>query len=84
VQFWHLADRWGRVGPESIAIHVPLTHEMLAKLVGATRPTVTTALSRLAARDLLVRGADGIWRLSHRSHEALAPMPLEAATRVVS
>lgn len=84
VQFWHLAERWGRVGPESIAVHVPLTHEMLAKLIGATRPTVTTGLGRLAARGLLVRGADGVWRLSHESRNAVTPMPIEADTRLVS
>lgn len=84
VQFWHLAERWGRVGPECIAIPVPLTHEMLAKLVGATRPSVTTALGRLAARKLLVRAADGAWRLAHDSREALAPLPVEAGTRLVA
>lgn len=82
VQFWHLAERWGRVGPASISIPVPLTHEMLAKLVGATRPSVTTGLGRLAARGLLTRDADGLWLLSHDSREALAPLPLEPETRL--
>jgi CRP/FNR family cyclic AMP-dependent transcriptional regulator len=84
VQFWHLAERWGRVGPECIAIPVPLTHEMLAKLVGATRPSVTTGLGRLAARNLLVRDSGGAWRLAHDSREALAPLPVEAGTRLVA
>ena len=84
IQFWHLAERWGRVGPESISIPVPLTHQMLAKLVGATRPSVSTALGRLAARGLLVRKPDGVWRLNHRSREALAPMPVGIDTRLAS
>jgi CRP/FNR family transcriptional regulator, cyclic AMP receptor protein len=84
VQFWHLADRFGRVGPTGISIRLPLTHEMLGKLVGATRPSVTTALGRLAARGLLVRENGGMWRLSADSGEALAPMPVEADTQLVS
>jgi hypothetical protein len=82
VQFWHLAERWGRVGPDSISIPVPLTHDMLAKLVGATRPSVTTGLGRLATRGLLSREPDGQWRLSHGSREALAPLPLQPDTRL--
>jgi CRP/FNR family cyclic AMP-dependent transcriptional regulator len=84
VQFWHLAERWGRVGPGGISLVLPLTHEMLAKLVGATRPSVTTALGRLAARGLLVRQPDGMWELAREAAEALEPMPVEAGTRLVS
>jgi CRP/FNR family transcriptional regulator, cyclic AMP receptor protein len=64
VEFWHLAERWGRVGAERISLVMPVTHEMLAKLVGATRPSVTTALGRLAERELLLRDAEGVWLLS--------------------
>ena len=84
MQFWHLAERWGRVGPNGIAIAVPLTHEMLAKLVGATRPSVTTALGRLAARGVLVREPDGLWRLAHDSAEMLDPVPVDVDTRLAS
>lgn len=83
VQFWHLAERWGRVGPDSISIPVPLTHEMLAKLVGATRPTVTTGLGRLAARGLLARKSR-TWQLSHDSADALGPMPLQPETQLTA
>jgi CRP-like cAMP-binding protein len=44
---WHLAERWGVVLPGAVRIDVPLTHSVLARLVGARRPTVTTALQRL-------------------------------------
>lgn len=82
VQFWHLAERWGRVAPDDISIPVPLTHEMLAKLVGATRPSVTTGLGRLAARGLVVREHRGVWRLRHDSREALEPLPVQPDTRL--
>jgi CRP/FNR family transcriptional regulator, cyclic AMP receptor protein len=59
---WHLADRWGRVGPEGIALPLSLTHSVLADLVAARRPTVTSALSELAAQDL-VRPLRGGWLL---------------------
>ena len=45
---WHFADRWGTVTPEGVRLDVRLTHELLARVVGARRPSVTTALRRLA------------------------------------
>jgi CRP/FNR family cyclic AMP-dependent transcriptional regulator len=59
---WHLADRWGRVGPEGTLLPLSLTHSVLADLVAARRPTVTSALSELAAVDL-VRPLRGGWLL---------------------
>ena len=56
--FWHLAERWGRVGGDGVVIPLALTHRILAR-----RPTVSTALSELAERDELVRRADGSWLL---------------------
>jgi hypothetical protein len=44
---WYLADRFGVVRPDGVRINLPLTHAVLARLVGARRPTVTTALQRL-------------------------------------
>ena len=44
---WHLADRFGVVVPEAVKLDIPLTHAVLARLVGARRPTVTTALQRI-------------------------------------
>ena len=73
VLFFHLADRWGRMGVETIALPLPLTHETLAKLVGAARPSVTTALRSLADRGLLYRD-DGPWRLARSAGEALASL----------
>jgi hypothetical protein len=60
---WHLADRWGRVGPHGTLLPVRLTHETLAGLVGAQRPSVTTALRALERRGALRREAGGGWLL---------------------
>ena len=61
--FWHLAERWGRVGTDGVVIPLALTHRMLGQLVGAARPTISTALSELRERDELVRRPDGSWLL---------------------
>lgn len=64
--FWGLADRWGRVGPDGVVLDLPLTHQVLGRLVGAQRPSVTTALSELARRQVVERRADGAWLLTGR------------------
>ena len=61
--FWHLAERWGRMTPEGVAIPLALSHRMLGQLIGARRPTVSTAVGELAARGELVRRGDGSWLL---------------------
>ena len=59
---WWLSERWGNVTPEGILLRVGLTHQMLAELVGARRPTVTTAISQLQRSGRLARRDDG-WLL---------------------
>jgi CRP/FNR family transcriptional regulator, cyclic AMP receptor protein len=61
--FWHLADRWGRVRSEGIVLPMHLTHSVLADLVAARRPTVSTSLSELSRQGLVV-ARDGEWLLS--------------------
>jgi CRP-like cAMP-binding protein len=56
---WHLADRWGHVTPEGVVVPVPLTHEMIGKLVGAHRPSVTSALGELQREGAITRREDG-------------------------
>lgn len=46
--FWLLADRWGYVTKGAVRLAAPLTHALLAELVAARRPSVTTALVNLA------------------------------------
>jgi CRP/FNR family transcriptional regulator, cyclic AMP receptor protein len=60
---WLLADRWGRVGSDGVALPLRLTHRTLARLVGARRPSVTTAVSQLTRRGLIARREDGSWLL---------------------
>jgi len=59
---WHLADRWGRVTPEGVRVPLRVTHQMLADLVAARRPAVTTALRQLAREERL-RRVDDAWLL---------------------
>src|SRR5690349_22548166 len=61
--FWHLAERWGRVSGDGVIVPLALTHRILGQLVGARRPTVSTALSELAEREELTRRPDGSWLL---------------------
>jgi CRP/FNR family transcriptional regulator, cyclic AMP receptor protein len=63
VLMWHLADRFGSVGPGGVRVPLRLTHEMLGRIVGARRPSVTTALSQLAEEGRLSRCSDGTWTL---------------------
>jgi CRP-like cAMP-binding protein len=62
--FWHLAERWGRMTSDGVALPMTLSHRMLGQLVGARRPTVSTALSELAKQGELVRRDDGTWLLT--------------------
>jgi CRP/FNR family transcriptional regulator, cyclic AMP receptor protein len=61
---WVLAERWGRVVPGGVMISLRLPHRTLAGMVGARRPSVTTALGQLMARGQIERRADGAWILS--------------------
>ena len=61
--FWHLAGRWGRVRSDGIVVPLRLTHSVLADLVAARRPTVTSALSELSRQGLIRAVGDG-WLLS--------------------
>lgn len=62
--FWHLAERWGRMTPDGVALPMTLSHRMLGQLIGARRPTVSTALSELAKEGELTRREDGTWLLT--------------------
>jgi hypothetical protein len=69
--FWYFAERWGRVRPDGILVRLPVTHEQLGALVGARRPSVTTALSALGEAGLLTGVARGEWILTPAARAAV-------------
>jgi CRP-like cAMP-binding protein len=71
ILFWLLAERWGRVGRDGVYITLPLTHEVLAMLIGAHRPTVTIALQRLTRAGFLIRERSDRWLLTNSAIEML-------------
>jgi CRP-like cAMP-binding protein len=71
ILFWLLAERWGRVGTEGVYVTLPLTHEVLAMLIGAHRPTVTIALQRLTRAGFLIRERSDRWLLTNSAIETL-------------
>jgi hypothetical protein len=46
---------WGRVIPQGTVVPFRLTHEMLASIVGAQRPTTTVAIHSLVQQRRLAR-----------------------------
>ncbi len=76
---WHLAERWGRMTPDGVAVPMTLSHRMLGQLVGARRPTVSTALSELVKEGEVRRRDDGTWLLTG----APVGLPMPAVERVV-
>jgi CRP/FNR family cyclic AMP-dependent transcriptional regulator len=78
---WHLAARWGKVEPGGIHLCLPLTHQLLGRLVGAERPSVSHALARLAQAQL-VTGQGHEWHLHGSLGDQLATMIDPGATRV--
>jgi hypothetical protein len=68
---WHLAERWGRVTPDGIVVPLPLGHQRLAELVGAHRPSVTTAMGALGKAGKVSRRDGGDWVLHGEPPETL-------------
>ena len=60
---WHLADRWGRVRPDGVYLNLRLTHELLARMVGAHRTSVTLAIRQLCDDGRIDRADGGGWVL---------------------
>lgn len=83
--FWHLADRFGRVSAEGVVVPLPLTHSLLSRLVGAQRPSVTSALGGLMPGKL-ERRPDRTWLLRGEPPEDLrqlgsSPLDLDRASQ---
>ncbi len=71
VTMWFLAERWGRVSREGVVLPLRLTHQTLAHLIGAQRPSVTTALGELTSGGRITRCPDGSWLLHGEPPEEL-------------
>ena len=76
---WHLAERWGRVTADGVVVPLPLGHQRLADLVGAHRPSVTTAMGQLVKDGVISRREDGDWVLRGSPPEQLRGHRLIAA-----
>ncbi len=65
----YLAERWGVVTVDGVVLPEFLSHGTLALLLGARRPSVTSAMVRLDARGEVQRRADGRWLLGRETTE---------------
>jgi CRP/FNR family transcriptional regulator, cyclic AMP receptor protein len=60
---WHFADRWGTVTTDGVVLDIPLTHELIAAVVGARRPSVSVAIRRLVEAGLAYPRPRSRWLL---------------------
>ena len=65
--------------PTGIVVPLPLGHQRLADLVGAHRPSVTTALGELSRGGSISRRDDGNWLLHGAPPEQLRHHKLAAS-----
>jgi CRP-like cAMP-binding protein len=77
-----IGERWGRATPEGVMINLPLTHRVLASLVGARRPSVSTALGALDEEGLISRVPRDGW-LARRPTLLSDPSPRRCWERYV-
>ncbi len=61
--FWTWASQWATVGGQGVVLRIPLSHERIARLVHARRPTITAAVGRLRNSRLIAQRKDGSWML---------------------
>jgi CRP/FNR family cyclic AMP-dependent transcriptional regulator len=67
----HLASRTGTVTTDGVLLRRPLSHQQIADLIGARRPTVSLALRSLQDHGLVRRREDGSWLLAHYTGQPL-------------
>jgi CRP/FNR family cyclic AMP-dependent transcriptional regulator len=72
IVLWHFADRWGRVTPDGVVLSLPLTHALLAKVIGGQRPSVSSAIGQLQRQGLVSRSEDRSWVLHGEPPDTLA------------
>jgi hypothetical protein len=79
--FWHLADRYGKVTADGVLVPIALTHRQLALVIGAQRPSVTSALGTLASSGRLRRERGG-WLLTSGGEQERGGNALLAASGI--
>ena len=60
---WRIADRFGEVHLDGVHLELPLTHQQLAELAGARRPSLSAAIARLT-REGRLRQHGASWVLT--------------------
>lgn len=81
----HFCERWGRVTSEGVVLPLCLSHRMLGELVGARRPSVSTAAASLEKADRLVRRPDGTWLVrEHTAAPRAAPHSVAQRRRLLA
>lgn len=80
---WSIADRTGIMRPDGVWVELAATHDALAAMVGAQRPTVSLGLTRLTENGLL-RAEAGGWLLARDSLNAFAEPPSDGAEALLS
>jgi CRP/FNR family transcriptional regulator, cyclic AMP receptor protein len=68
---WSLADSRGTMTERGVRLPLSLTHETLAQMVGARRPTVSLGLKALSERGVVVSDGDG-WLIARDSLDTFA------------
>jgi CRP/FNR family transcriptional regulator, cyclic AMP receptor protein len=66
--FWSIADRQGVVRADGVWVELSATHETLAQMIGAQRPTVSLGLARLTEAGFVCPGSGG-WLIKPASRE---------------
>lgn len=61
--FADLGERCGRMTTDGVVVDINLTHDIIGRLVGAQRPTVTLALQTLAGAGSLCRAGKDRWMI---------------------
>lgn len=60
---WQLAETWGEAKTDGVHLSIRLPHRLLAEMMGARRPSVTSALAELKSAGRLSSALDGSWVL---------------------
>lgn len=75
---WSIADRQGVARPDGVWVPMTLSHDTLAQMVGARRPTITLALRSLTEEGVL-HAEKGGWLIARDSVKLLSPSSDEPA-----